>query len=109
MECQVGRLVSDAESEKRTRAVVNSELRKEISEIREAIQLETSLVKEIHVALFGAGGVGGLHRWVTEINQRVSATEKSQEHMTGKVLGVALGCSAILTLLAFLAAYFFRK
>lgn len=70
-----------------------------LSKIEERDARIESKLDQIHVTLFGAEGVGGVHRWVSELNSKVLAMEREQAHWRGKVLGIALAASALMGVL----------
>lgn len=66
-------------------------------------------VGEIHTALFGVEGAGGLHRWVRDINRQLATLEKEVTLQKGKMIGIAIGVSGFVSVAAFAASHLLSK
>ena len=74
-----------------------SELDEQVQEIREK-------VTEIHTAMFGASGQGGLHRWVSDIDKRVHELSRSE----ARVIGISIGVSTCIGVIGWAIATFMK-
>jgi uncharacterized coiled-coil protein SlyX len=72
------------------------EIEARLSKIEERDARIESKLDQIHTTLFGHEGVGGVHRWVSEINARLNKMETEQAHWRGKILGIAAASSVIM-------------
>jgi len=77
--------------------------------IAEKLDAMNKKIDEVKVSLFGVEGHGGLHKWVSDINARVSALEADYNISKGRLVGVCVGVSSFISIVTFLVTYFVKR
>jgi len=71
----------------------------------EKLERMSRQITEIHTALFGVNGHGGLHRWVEELNKRVDGLSRFRSQL----IGYCVGASAVVSIVGWVVANILSK
>lgn len=82
---------------------------RKLEEIDGRVVIVDKKVDEVRVSLFGVEGNGGLYKWVRDINESVSSL-KTDYHLTkGKVYGIAIGVSGLVSIISAVVNWIMMK